>query len=187
MPEQPEIRDHIELARAAREGDRGAFEALIERTHRLVYKIAWQKANHAGDAEDIVQDVFLHAWRSIPRLRDPQACLGWLLAITHNRANRFCRRRRNKIIAFEEARRELEARAAATKPEEDPSSWVAEAVRSLPDELRLALTWKYMEGCSYEEIGGRLGMSFHQVDYLLRRAKRALRRELERGGHEQRR
>jgi DNA-directed RNA polymerase specialized sigma24 family protein len=57
---------------------------------------------------------------------------------------------------------------------------VVELVRSLGDEYRLALVWKYLEGCSYEEIGERLSMSFNQVDYLLRKAKTALRDAVER-------
>ncbi len=175
-----ELPEDAALARAAAGGDREAFKTLIERYHRLIYKIAYRKSRNEADSEDIVQDVCLHAWRSLPKLRDPQAFLGWLMAIGHNRANRYCDRRRRKIVILDEARRTLEEREFARADRADADEDGGELVRRLPDEMRLALTWKYLDGCSYEEIGERLDMSFHQVDYLLRRAKSALRREVER-------
>lgn len=173
----------VDLARAAQAGDESAFEILVERYHRLIYKIAYHKCNHTGDAEDVTQEVFMHAFRSLPNLRDPQAFLGWLLAIAHHRGNRFCRRRQAKVIAFDEARAELRASSERQERAEQLAVGSTDAeptplqplVGSLPDEFRLALTWKYLDGCSYDEIGERLQMSFNQVDYLLRRAKRALR------------
>lgn len=172
--------DDAALAAAGRDGDGQAFERLIDKYHRLIYKVAYNKCGNRTDAEDVTQEIFLHAHRSLPRLRDPHAFLGWLLAIAHNRANRFCRLRKHKIVALEEARRELAARHAERQPDptgaEREESRLTELIRSLPEEFRLALTWKYLEGCSYDEIGMRLSLSFHQVDYLLRKAKSALRR-----------
>lgn len=161
-----------------------AFALLVERYSRLVFKIAYGKANDREDAEDICQDVFLHAHRSLPRIRDPQAFLGWLMAITHNRANRYCRtrasRRRRLDVARDEARIEADRQAREQHSVvEKPEETVTDAVRDLPDDYRNALQWKYVDGLSYEEIGDRLAMSFHQVDYLLRKAKRALKANVE--------
>lgn len=161
-----------------------AFALLVERYSRLVFKIAYGKANDREDAEDICQDVFLHAHRSLPRIRDPQAFLGWLMAITHNRANRYCRtrasRRRRLDVARDAARIEADRQAREQHSVvEKPEETVTDAVRELPDDYRNALQWKYVDGLSYEEIGDRLTMSFHQVDYLLRKAKRALKANVE--------
>lgn len=181
--------EDAELARAAQQGDQAAFEQIVAKYHRLVFKIAYRKASHPTDAEDLTQEVFLHAFRSLPNLREPQAFLGWLMAIAHNRCNRFCRTRQAKIIALEEARKELQAsshparkKLLETTPNEaaPEDADVSELVQSLPEEFRWALTWKYLEGCSYDEIGERLSMSFNQVDYLLRRAKNELRALVER-------
>lgn len=182
-------REDALLATRAAAGDATAFHLLLERYHRLLFKVSRRKAGNDADAEDIVQDICLHAWRSLPKLRDPQAFLGWLLAIAQNRANRFCDRRRRKVVVLDEARHTLEERERARAERAEAEEDGGELVRRLPDEMRLALTWKYLDGCSYEEIGERLDLSFHQVDYLLRRAKAALRREVERaddpaeGGH----
>lgn len=172
--EQPDPPD-VELARACQRGDDSAFAQLVERYQRLVFKIAWQRTHNRADAEDVTQDVFMHAYRSLPRLRDPQAFLGWLISIAHNRATRFFRSRQSKLATHEEAWRRREREEKTRDPEEPGDAQVVELVRSLPEEYRVALTMKYLEGCSYDEIGKRLAMSFHQVDYLLRKAKRALR------------
>lgn len=173
---RPAHDDLLPLVTAARAGDAGAFAALVERTHRLVYKIALHKCRDTTDADDLTQEVYLHVYRSLPSLRDPQAFLGWLMALVHNRGNRFCRQRQARVIALEEAR------AARARERERPTHdelGISEIVATLPEEFRLALVWKYLDGCSYDEIGQRLSMSFHQVDYLLRRAKQALRMALE--------
>ena len=172
LPDPPDA----DLARASQQGDAHAFTQLMQRYERLIFKIAYNKSGNRSDAEDLCQEIFLHAFRSLPNLRDPQAFLGWLMAIANNRSYRFSRRKRAKITALEEARAELEQREARQGADDEEDSRVVELVQSLPEEFRLALTWKYLEGCSYEEIGERLSMSFNQVDYLLRRAKTALRR-----------
>jgi len=164
-------------------GDTAAFAQIVERYQRLVFKIAYSKANDRDDADDIAQEIFLHAHRSLPKLRDPHSFLAWLMAIAQNRANRYCRSRQSRRRRLEEIqRRALEASEQERRRElrGDESTGVHEIVGSLAAEYRSALTWKYLEGLSYEEIGKRLSMSFHQVDYLLRRAKRALRVGIER-------
>jgi len=171
--------DDCTLARAAGSGDSTAYRTLMERYERLLFKIALRKSGNHADAEDIVQDICFHAWRSLPKIRDPQAFLGWLMAIAHNRANRYCNRRKRKIVILDEARQTLEERERSRAARAESDEEGGELVQRLPDEMRLALTWKYLDGCSYEEIGERLDMSFHQVDYLLRRAKSALRKEVE--------
>ncbi len=175
MPDPPDA----ELARASQAGDAAAFAELMQRYERLVFKIAYNKSGNRADAEDLCQEIFLHAFRSLPNLRDPQAFLGWLMAIANNRSHRFYQRKRAKITALEEARRDLEQRQVREGAAEEEDCRVVELVHSLPEEFRSVLTWKYLEGCSYEEIGERLSMSFNQVDYLLRRAKTALRKASE--------
>ena len=82
-------------------------------------------------------------------------------------------------LVLQQARNELLTRAEA-RSENSSQLETHELVSQLPDEMRLALIWKYVEGLSYDEIGERLSMSFHQVDYLMRRARATLRKQLER-------
>ena len=81
-------------------------------------------------------------------------------------------------MVLEEARHELLLRAQTRTDQQDftdaGESESREWLDQLPDEMRLALTWKYVDGLDYETIGERLSLSFHQVDYLMRRARKAL-------------
>ncbi len=79
------------LVRAAREGDRSAFAALYDRYARIVHGLLLARVSR-DEVEDLVQDVFLSAWRRLEDLRDPAAFGGWVAMIARNRATDFHRR-----------------------------------------------------------------------------------------------
>ncbi len=169
--------EDIRLVRLAMAGDSQAFTQLAERVAPLLLGMARRKVGR-GDAEDLAQEAMLHLWKSLPNLREPQAFYGWLSRLLRNRAHRWIERRQRKTVVLEEARHELLLRAKSRSDKQDftdageseSKEWLAQ----LPDEMRLALTWKYVDGLDYETIGERLSLSFHQVDYLMRRARKAL-------------
>ena len=83
--------DDGRLVRAAREGERSAFATLYDRYARVVHGVLLARVSR-DDVEDLVQDVFLAAWRRLDDLRDPAAFGGWLTMIARNRATDFHRR-----------------------------------------------------------------------------------------------
>ena len=170
--------EDVDLVRRAAGGDEAAFGVLIERFGGLVLGLSRRKVGR-DDADDVAQDALLHIWRSLPSLREPRAFIGWLSRLVQNRAHRWIQQKQRKRVVLQQARSELLARARH-RSKESTSFETDELVQRLPDEMRLALQWKYIEGHSYEEIGERLSLSFHQVDYLMRRARKALREELKR-------
>ncbi len=170
--------EDVELVTLAIGGDQQAFAVLIDRFGGLVLGLARRKVGR-DDADDVAQDALLHIWRSLHSLREPRAFIGWLSRLVQNRAHRWIQQKQRKRVVLKEARSELLARAEH-RSRDTHAVETQELVQRLPDEMRLALQWKYIEGHSYDEIGERLGMSFHQVDYLMRRARKALREELKR-------
>ena len=170
--------EDVELVTLAIGGDQQAFAVLIDRFGGLVLGLARRKVGR-DDADDVAQDALLHIWRSLPSLREPRAFIGWLSRLVQNRAHRWIQQKQRKRVVLQQARTEVLARAQH-RSKESTSVETDELVQRLPDEMRLALQWKYIEGHSYEEIGERLSLSFHQVDYLMRRARKALREELKR-------
>jgi len=178
-PDRPtEVSDDSELVLRAAAGDRGAFQSLVERHQGLVFAIALRRSRSRDDAEDIAQDALMHVWRSLPNLRDPNAFVGWLIALVQNRAYRYLQRRKRKVVVLEEARTVLEARARARSIDTPPDESHI-LLGKIPEKMAWALSWKYIDGCSYEQIGERLQLSFHQVDYLLRSARRSLKEAIE--------
>src|SRR3954468_11715574 len=83
--------DDGRLVRAARAGDQGAFSSLYERYGRVVHALLLARVNR-DEVDDLVQDVFLTAWRRLADLRDPAAFGGGVAMIARNRATDFHRR-----------------------------------------------------------------------------------------------
>jgi RNA polymerase sigma-70 factor (ECF subfamily) len=85
-----EIKEVVERARA---GDRQAFGLLIERFQATVYAIALSRLRNPAEAQELVQEVFLHAMRKLVQLREVSCFAGWLRQITIRMAlNRLTRR-----------------------------------------------------------------------------------------------
>jgi RNA polymerase sigma-70 factor (ECF subfamily) len=84
-----------ELVERARAGDRGAYGELVERFQPSVYAVALSRLRNPGEAQELVQEVFIHAMTKLAQLRDAHCFAGWLRQITERMAiNRLTRRGR---------------------------------------------------------------------------------------------
>src|SRR5437879_2851643 len=92
----PPVEEEDDLISAASQGDRGAFGELYVRYARMVHAILLARVP-AGDAEDLVQDVFVSAMRQLRGLRTAAAFRGWLGAIARNRAIDYFRDARRRV------------------------------------------------------------------------------------------
>jgi RNA polymerase sigma-70 factor (ECF subfamily) len=159
------------LVRAARKGDRGAFERLYERYARVVHGLLLGRAPRA-DVDDLVQDVFLAAWNRLDGLRDPAAFGGWLSMIARNRATDFHRRAVDAV----ELPAELAGRDRTAARTEALA--VLEIIRTLPQAYRETLVLRLVEGFTGPEIAERTGLTAASVRVNLHRGMRLLRERL---------
>ena len=159
-------------------GDAGAFRDLVElyepSVHGLCRKLL---GGDSAEAEDLTQETFFRAYRYLPRLEDPERFGPWLYQI----ARSLCRDRRRRAQverrALAERADELRRRAGEVL-DDGACGEVGKALSDLPHEENEALTLRYFEGLSYDEIAGRLGLTFSQVDHLIRKARTRLERRL---------
>src|SRR5260221_7217414 len=119
------------LIRQAAEGDRSAFGELYLRYARMVHGILLARVP-AGDAEDLVQDVFMAAMRQLRGLRTAAAFRGWLGAIARNRAIDYHRESRERV-ALEDAP------PSQAKDASQDAFLVMGAIRALPEAYRETL------------------------------------------------
>lgn len=91
----PQLTEHVELAK---EGDRLAFEQLIDRFEGDIYRMIYYRIRVRMDAEDLAQDVFIRAYRGISRLREPGRFRSWLFTIAVNRVNDYLRKKKIRSI-----------------------------------------------------------------------------------------
>ena len=161
------------LVRAALSGDSTAFSRLYETYGRVVHGLLLARVGR-DEVEDLVQDVFLTAWRRLEDLRDPAAFGGWIAMIARNRATDFHRR----TADFVELPDNLESPGTASG-QADANVALA-AIRSLPDAYRETLILRLVEGLSGPEIAERTGLTPGSVRVNLHRGMKMLREKLHR-------
>jgi RNA polymerase sigma-70 factor (ECF subfamily) len=168
------------LARRARDGDRPAFEELVRRTSRLVYSRLYLETGDPQLAEDLVQEAYLRAFQSIRQLNEPAGFRRWLLAIAQTMAIDSFRHagRLRRTAPPRQSQSVLENVAA---PIEDPGAAerrekVRTVLQSLPEEYRLPLTLRYVDGADYETITMQLDLGAGALRGLLYRGLQLLRR-----------
>jgi RNA polymerase sigma-70 factor (ECF subfamily) len=169
------------LARRARDGSREAFEELVRRTSRMVYAKLYLDTGDAHAAEDLVQETFLRAFRSIHQLTEPKGFRGWLMTIGQSTLIDSARRA-SALRRSPPPRASQEALEGAAAPQgeepgrEETRSKVRSILQSLPEEYRLPLTLRYIDGADYESITMQLGLSPGALRGLLYRGLQLLRR-----------
>ncbi len=175
----------VELARS---GDEGAFRRLVERHSRAVFQLAYRMTGSEPDAEDVVQDSFLKAYRELRRFESRSSFGTWLHRITVNCAYDLLRKRpRHKAEPLEpedDESRALTLEAdAATRPDRLAfSAEVERRMRTAMDALtpaeRSAFVLRHLEGRSIEEIGAALGLHMSATKHSVFRAVQKMRRAL---------
>lgn len=160
------------LVREASRGSESAFGQLYSRYGRMVHGLLLARIPRA-DVEDVVQDVFLTAWRGLESLRDPGAFGGWLAMIARNRATDFHRRGvptvdlPDSLPAPGHTGDALEAQR------------VLDTIRQLPEAYRETLVLRLVEGMSGPEIAERTGLTAASVRVNLHRGMKLLRERLD--------
>lgn len=162
-----------ELATKARKGDAEAFEALVRRYARLVWATVAGMIADPSWTEDLVQETFLRAWKSVDQLEDAAAFRPWVLSIARRLVFRHTELSRRplpdvdevepqpKSLDVEEARRRVQA-----------------ALQRLPERYRLPLALRYLNDMDYGRISRELELSNGALRGLLNRGVKMLRREL---------
>jgi RNA polymerase sigma-70 factor, ECF subfamily len=175
------------LVKRARDGDEGAFGALVRRHLPAAHAAAVAVLGDAADAEDACQDAFISALRRIDDCRPEEKFRPWLLTIVRNRAIDLRRRQRVRMADSLDAVGEAPAAALATSPASGPlrdaeradiRAHLAAALGSLTDVRREVVLLHDLEGWSHREIGHHLGLAEGTVRAHLFWARRDLRRRL---------
>src|SRR5262245_17622627 len=173
------------LVRRAMAGDRPAFEELVRHTSRLVFARLYLDTGDAHRAEDLLQETYLLAFRSLHRLAELSGFRPWLLTIAHSVVVDAARRdARLKRAPPSRSGTPLAALpAAGPLPEQEAQreelrQRVLAALRSLPEDYRLPLTLRYIVGADAAAIGTQLGLTNGALRGLLHRGLKMLRDRL---------
>ena len=160
-------------------GDESAFAELLRLySPRLRFYVAKMLDERHERADDLLQEIWLSAFRALPRLKDAAAFRAWLFRIARDRVCREFRRARIEFCSYDGSR--LEGIAEDHEPSE---TFDAESIRQhlnvLSPEHREALVLRFLEDMPYEDIARVTGSSLGTVRSRIHYAKRALRRAFE--------
>ena len=159
----------VKLVTAVLEGDREGFARLYDLYAPLVHGILLARVPRA-EVDDLVQDIFLHAFKKLHTLRDGAAFGPWIAMIARNRAVDFHRRSKVTLEINDDLRGSDQHDSRATE--------ILELIRTLPEAYRETLVLRLVEGMTGPEIATRTGLTPASVRVNLHRGMKLLREQL---------
>ena len=171
-------------------GRPAAFKKLVDLHQELVLNVCYRFVHNRQDAEDLAQDVFIEAHRSVSRFRGDAKLSTWIYRIAVSKSLDFIRKKNRKkrfgvmINLFGSDDQPLDLPApAATHPDSAAEKnerllILQRALNTLPENQRVAITLSKYEGLSQREVAAVLETTVSAVESLIHRAKQNLRKKL---------
>ena len=160
-----------ELVALCLAGHREAFAELVDRHQDAVFNLAYRMTGHHQDAADLAQEAFIRAFQKLYSYKPDYPFKNWVLGICANQTrNRFRGEARRRAL---ETRHMLET-VTESEPPDPREATLEQALQRLPEQARVPLVLKYMEGLSLEEIARTLRLGLSAVKMRLARGREDL-------------
>jgi RNA polymerase sigma-70 factor (ECF subfamily) len=178
-----------QLVERAQRGDKHAFELLVAKYQRKLARLLSRFIRDPAEVEDVAQEAFIKAYRALPNFRGESAFYTWLYRIAINTAKNYLVARGRKLPSVDIDAQEAEQYQgeSSLKDYETPErlslrdeieTTVFKAIEELPEDLRIAITLREMEGMSYEEIAEAMQCPIGTVRSRIFRAREAIDKRL---------
>jgi len=189
LPDRSAIADDLEVVVKAKNGSSSAVERLVDRYQGRIFRVAQTITSNREDAEEVVQDVFLKAFRNLANFRGDSRFYTWLVRIAINESLMKVRKRRSQHISTNDVSENedrtvlRELADARPNPEEQYSQEelrriLSMAVTELGPGCRVVFQLRDVEGLTTEETAQSLSLSASAVKTRVRRARLHLRESL---------
>jgi len=174
------------LVHRTRLGHQAAFDQLVHKYQAAVSALVRSYVHNAADAEDLVQEVFITAYQKLGALQKPERFFLWLRQIAHNHCKNWCCRDEKRANIFEEINSENGGQTPSPEAmalQEERIALLWQSMDALRDTERQLLIGRYIEDASYEQLEAEFGLSYAALRNRLKRAKQAVRRQLQKTGN----
>jgi len=177
------------LVERVKRGDKAAFDALVLKYQQRVINLVSRFVGNHADAQDVTQEAFLKAYRALPNFRGDSAFYTWLYRIAVNTAKNYLAMQSRRAGELDQDISEIEQieandalREKAT-PErlllrDEIQATVISAIEELPEDLRMAILLREVDGMSYEDIAGVMECPIGTVRSRIFRAREAVDKQL---------
>ena len=173
-------------------GDREAFRHVMRRCNQRLFRVARGVVNDDAEAEDVVQEAYVHAYEKLATFRGEASPLTWLTRVVLNEAYGRLRQRRFTVDVDQIEASQMDVANIVLFPSkfgnEDPAAMVARdqirklverAIDDLPEPFRIVFVMREIEQCTVEETAASLDLRAETVKTRLHRARRLLRTALQ--------
>jgi RNA polymerase sigma factor (sigma-70 family) len=164
----------IQLIGRILDGDTSGYAVLVERYKDLAFTIAYRILGKREDAEEVVQDAFVKAFRNLHSFRQKAKFSTWLYRIIYNTAISKHRQKKTGWQSIEDVIIPDNAVESLAEEEEDRPRILETAMQQLPEEDRILLTLYYVDESSVDDLHAILGISKANVKIKLFRARKRL-------------
>jgi len=184
IPLDPEIVAEARLVSDALGGSQPAFEQIVRRYQRPVISVIVRMTGDRTQAEDLAQETFVKAFRSLKSFDSTRRLSSWLFRIAHNTTLDALRRLKPEVVELEGLSEGDPHRDPAAPPAPDPLEQAAlgtalnRALLSLRPDYRAAIALRYDQQLPFDEIGQILGVPEVTVRTYVHRARKELARSL---------
>ncbi len=179
-----------ELVERVKRGDKTAFDLLVLKYQQRIVNLVSRFVRNQSDAQDVTQEAFIKAYRALPNFRGESAFYTWMYRIAVNTAKNYLAVQSRRPVAAEQDITEIEqiegnsALKDYATPEhmllrDEILETVVKAIENLPDDLKMAITLREVEGLSYEDIATAMDCPIGTVRSRIFRAREAINNQVE--------
>jgi RNA polymerase sigma-70 factor (ECF subfamily) len=180
-----EQKKDLGLVRKAQAGDKQAFDLLVRKYQSRIISLVSRYLGHNGDVQDVAQDAFIKAYTALPNFRGEAAFYTWLYRIAVNSAKNYLMARGRKPATVDVDAEETEFFETSeslkdnSSPErlaltEEIKKVIFDTIEQLPEELKVAIQLREIDGMSYDEISTAMGCPIGTVRSRIFRARDAI-------------
>lgn len=174
QPQILRLDDDFSLIKRFIDGDENSFNLLIQRHKEKVRNIVYMTLNNSDLVDDITQEVFLTVYRNLFRFRFESQFTTWLYRITINKCKDHLRKIKIRSIFIPIKENEEDPVYVPAAESKDVAEIVRNAIKKLPEKLRVPLLLKDIEGMSYQEIAESIDCEIGTVKSRIFRARERL-------------
>lgn len=172
-----------ELIGLIKKGHSEIYDEIVKRYEKKLFSYIYRLVGNKEEAEDILQNVFVKAYRNIKTFDIERKFSSWIYRIAHNEAINFLKKRnKKKFISWEDivsSKDKMDTKSEERSPidiwiRKEAATEIKEALEMLPIKYREVLVLRYFSEKSYEEIGRMIKSPVNTVGTLINRAKKKL-------------